>query len=168
MSPSTPGSTADRRIGIAGHRGLPPRTTELVRAGLHDILSSCSPGIVGVTCLADGADQLFARAVLSLGGRLEVVVPAERYLEGLPPDAQDGYGELMSVATHVERLPFVESTERAHMAGGQAVVDRSDLLVAVWDGAPARGLGGTADIVAYARERGVPVEVVWPHGASRD
>jgi hypothetical protein len=36
---------------------------------------------------------------------------------------------------------------------------------AVWDGQPSGGLGGTADVVAaYAREWGVPVEVVWPEG----
>jgi hypothetical protein len=30
----------------------------------------------------------------------------------------------------------------------------------LWDGQPARGHGGTADVVAYAREGGVPVKVV--------
>jgi hypothetical protein len=30
------------------------------------------------------------------------------------------------------------------------------------------GLGGIADVVAYARQRGVPVRVIWPEGASRD
>jgi hypothetical protein len=67
----------------------------------------------------------------------------------------------------VERLPFVESTEQAHLAAGQAVVDRSERLVAVWDGKPARGIGGTADIVSYARQKGVPVIVLWPEGAMR-
>jgi hypothetical protein len=62
----------------------------------------------------------------------------------------------------------VESTERAHLAAGQVVVDRSERLVAVWDGKPARGIGGTADIVSYARQKGVPVAVVWPEGAARE
>jgi hypothetical protein len=54
------------------------------------------------------------------------------------------------------------------MDGGRAVGDRSNVLVAVWDGQPARGLGGTADVVvAYARERGVLVQVIWPEGATR-
>ena len=48
------------------------------------------------------------------------------------------------------------------------VPDRSSVLVAVWDGQPSRGLGGTADVVAYARQRSVPVTVTWPEGASRD
>lgn len=161
-------STGPRRIGIVGHRGLPLSTAELVWSGLVDLLRAWSPGLTGVTCLADGADQLFARVVLSLGGQIEVIVPAERYREGLPRDAQDDYDHLISAASNVERLAFVESTEEAHMAAGRALVDRSELLVAVWDGAPARGFGGTADIVVYARQRGVPVEVVWPPGASRE
>lgn len=42
-----------------------------------------------------------------------------------------------------------------------------DELIAVWDGKPARGYGGTADVVAYAERTGVPVRVLWPEGASR-
>ena len=48
------------------------------------------------------------------------------------------------------------------------MVDRSERLVAVWDGKPARGIGGTADIVSYARQKGVPVVVLWPEGATRE
>ncbi len=53
------------------------------------------------------------------------------------------------------------------MAGGRAVADGCDLLLAVWDRKPAAGLGGTADVVAYARKRGTHVQVIWPEGASR-
>ncbi len=41
-------------------------------------------------------------------------------------------------------------------------------LFAVWDGQPARGYGGTADVVTRARDRGRPVRVIWPDGATRD
>jgi hypothetical protein len=47
------------------------------------------------------------------------------------------------------------------------VLGAVDAMVAVWDGAPAGGHGGTADVVDAARERGVPVTVVWPVGARR-
>jgi hypothetical protein len=46
-------------------------------------------------------------------------------------------------------------------------VDLSDLLIAVWDGKEAKGKGGTADIVRYARERDTEVVVLWPPGGSR-
>jgi hypothetical protein len=42
------------------------------------------------------------------------------------------------------------------MEGGKVVVDRAEVLIAVWDGLPARGLGGTADVVAYAGSAGCP------------
>jgi len=156
-------------IGITGHRGLPPRTQALITAVLRKELEPhAGAELVGVSCLAGGPDQLFARTVLHLGGTLEVVVPAEQYRDGLEPDEQQGYDELLAEAKHVERLPFIESTEQAHLAAGQAVADRSDRLVAVWDGKPARGIGGTADVVSYARHRGVPVIVLWPEGATRE
>jgi hypothetical protein len=40
------------------------------------------------------------------------------------------------------------------------VVDRADAVIALWDGEPSRGRGGTAEIVAYAKERGVPLVLV--------
>ena len=53
------------------------------------------------------------------------------------------------------------------MAAGRLLVERSDRLIAVWDGLPARGPGGTADVVAYARALSRPVTVLWPQGAHR-
>jgi hypothetical protein len=41
------------------------------------------------------------------------------------------------------------------------------VLLAVWDGTPSQGVGGTADVVAFAGERGVPTTVVWPPGSRR-
>jgi hypothetical protein len=163
-------STA-RLVGMTGHAGLPPPTVELVTAALRDTLGAYVPNLVGVTMLGPGADQLFARVVLSLGGTLHVVQPTtgSQYRDGFTdPDAQRGYDELYGQASHVQVLAHTESTEQAHMDGGKAVVDRSSVLVAVWDGQPSRGLGGTGDVVAYARQRGVPVTVVWPEGATRD
>jgi hypothetical protein len=65
-------------------------------------------------------------------------------------------------------LTVILGSIRDTSRGAIPEVDRSSVLVAVWDGQPARGLGGTADVVAYARQRGVPMEVIWPRGATRD
>lgn len=46
---------------------------------------------------------------------------------------------------------------RRYATIGQMLVRRADLLVALWDGEPPRGRGGTADVVAEARRSGVPV-----------
>jgi hypothetical protein len=53
------------------------------------------------------------------------------------------------------------SREEAYEKAGCYMVDRSDVVVALWDGESARGRGGTAAIVAYARDRDVPL--VWVH-----
>jgi hypothetical protein len=156
-------------VGMTGHQGLPRPTAQLVAAALRDKLAGYGPNVVGVTMLGPGADQLFARIVLDLGGSLHIVVPAAKYRNGFEDqDARQGYDELAAKASHVEQLEYAESTEHAHMEGGKRVVDRGDMLIAVWDGQPSRGLGGTADVVAYAKQQGVPVEVIWPEGATRD
>ncbi|MFC4531173.1 hypothetical protein [Sphaerisporangium dianthi] len=135
---------------------------------IRGILARHAPEVRGVSCLADGADQIFARAVLDLGGTLEAVVCSERYREDLPPDSQDGYDTLMGAAERVHRLRYVESTDEAHMEGGKLILDLAEELYAVWDGKPARGYGGTADVVAEARRRGIEVHVIWPEGARRE
>ena len=86
---------------------------------------------------------------------------------GFPDSAHGAYDSLLSKAAKVDRLDRIESTEQAHMEASSAMLARADRLFAVWDGKPARGYGGTADVVAEARQRGVPVTVIWPEGASR-
>ncbi|GAA3565791.1 hypothetical protein GCM10022222_57000 [Amycolatopsis ultiminotia] len=157
------------RIAITGHRGLPDASTRLVDAALRAALAENADGqLVGVSCIADGADTLFARAVLDAGGRLVVVVPARQYRDGLPADHHPVYDALIAHASDVIRLDHEESTSTAHMDASIRMLDGADRLMAVWDGQPARGYGGTADVVDAARQRGLPVTVVWPDGATRD
>ena len=157
------------RIAITGHRGLPAETERLVDRAIREQLAAHpSSDLIGVTNLADGADQLFAQTVLDAGGQLDAIIPAAKYRDGLPEGAHATYDALLSRATSVHRLDRIESTEDAHMEASKAMLDRADRLFAVWDGKPARGYGGTADVVAEARDRGIPVTVIWPEGASRD
>lgn len=157
------------RVGITGHRGLPDDVAEQVRQQLHAELEMLPrDGLVGVSCIADGPDAWFARAVLDLGGQLEVVVPAEKYRDGLPGWHHADYDALMTSATEIHGTGLAASDSQAHMAGSEVLVGLVDQLFAVWDGQPARGYGGTADVVAYAERTGVPVRVLWPDGATRD
>ncbi|MFI6347719.1 hypothetical protein [Streptomyces sp. NPDC050560] len=156
------------RLGITGHRGLPEVSADLVRAALREVVAeNASSDLVGVSCIADGPDTWFAQAVLAHGGQLDVVVPAQDYREGLPAEHHAAYDELLRQASEVHHTGLPESTSEAHMAGSEVLVGLADELVAVWDGQPARGYGGTADVVAYAERTGVPVRIIWPKGASR-
>ena len=156
------------RIAVSGHRGLNARTANLIDRAVREKLSRYPADVTGLSCLADGADQIFARAVIDLGGTLEVIIPAEEYRAGLPAEAHAEYDDLLTRAVSVHRLPFTESTSESHMAASKLMVDEADELYAVWDGKPARAYGGTADVVAYARDHDTPVEVIWPAGATRE
>ena len=115
------------RIAISGHRGLPGPTERLVDQALRAALAGRTPGVTGLSCLADGADQIFARAVTGHGGTLEVVVPAAGYRAGLLEDSHPGYDALLARAV-VRRLPFTASTPESHMAASRRMVDEADEL----------------------------------------
>jgi hypothetical protein len=155
------------RIGFTGHRGLPPRLDTAVAELITAHLAPHGHRLAGLSCLADGADTAFAEAVLAAGAQLEAVIPAARYREALPAEHHPAYDRLLARAAVVHALPHHASTAHAHTAAGRHLVDHSDQLLAVWDGEPARGPGGTADVVAYARSLSRPVHVLWPRGARR-
>jgi hypothetical protein len=147
------------RIGITGHQRLATDSAwDWVRRELAAIFSCNRGPLVGVSSLAAGADQVFADLVLKRGGSLEVILPFEDYAERFTDerDARE-FDRLLRVASRVETLQRDGSDEEAYMGAGQRVVATSDLLVAVWDGRPAAGLGGTADAVEYALRRGSPI-----------
>lgn len=158
------------RLAITGHRGLPADTARLVDAALRaEVARHAADGaLIGVSALADGADALFARAVLDLGGSLAAIVPAAKYRDGLPAEHHATYDALLADAAEVISLDHVESDSEAHMAASLRMLNESDHVLAVWDGHPARGYGGTADVVRAAREHGIPVTIVWPDGAARE
>jgi hypothetical protein len=158
------------RIGITGHSNLTTDTVPLVVNDIRAALAGHQPSeLVGVTCLARGADQVFARVVIDLGGTVEVVLPAADYRDRkVKPDNTADFDALIGKAATVHTMPFAESNREAYMAASEHVLSTVDALVAVWDGGPSGGHGGTADVVDAARERGLPVTVVWPDGAERD
>lgn len=162
--------TSLRRIGITGHSKLSATTVPLIADALHRTLAGLTDEpLVGVTCLARGADQLFARAVLDLGGSVEVVLPAHDYrARKVKPDNAADFDELLGLAMVVDTLPFPESDREAYMAASERVLGGVEAMIAVWDGGPSGGHGGTADVVEAARARGLPVTIVWPDGARRE
>lgn len=154
-------------IGCSGHQLVPDAARRFVRDGIAAVLTRADAPIVGLSSLAVGADQLFAELVLDAGGDLKVIVPSDEYESTFDADGRARYVALLAAAREVEKLTFPAPTEAAFLAAGRRIVDECELLIAVWDGLRARGVGGTADIVEYARRLGRPVEVVWPSGVAR-
>lgn len=157
------------RLAVTGHRGLSEATTALVSAALcAEIDKRANTDLIGLSCIADGADALFARTILDHGGALHVIVPAQMYREGLPASHHATYDALIAQAAKVIELDHVESDSESHMNASMRMIAEADELLAVWDGKTARGYGGTADVVDAARDRGLPVTIIWPPGAERD
>jgi hypothetical protein len=97
--------------------------------------------------------------------RLEVALPLapEDYLNDFASDAsKQQFTALLDRATHIWRAPASDSRDEAYERAGRHVVEQADAMIALWDGAPSRGRGGTAEIVAFARRRHVPLVIINP------
>jgi hypothetical protein len=151
------------RVGVTGHRAFVDDAVD-VAAAVDAVLDRYAPPgtVLEVrSSLAEGADRIVAeRALLRPASTLVAVLPVAR--DDYADDFTDigSFDDLLSRATAVELVHPQATREAAYEAAGRAVVDGSDVLVAVWDGEASRGQGGTAEIVAYARAKGIPVEVV--------
>lgn len=164
----TRGELLPARVACAGHRAYSQDVATWLRRELRILLGTqARRPLTGVTCLAEGADQLFAHTVLEVGGTLDVVVPAVDFRDHLPAEAKLEYDRLLARASSRYDLGEPAATPEAYAKGNLAMLDRAEALVAVWDGAPARGAGGTAEVVAAAQAQGKPVRVLWPEGARR-
>lgn len=160
-------------IAVTGHRVLAEQ--EKVEAGLDAVAARIGAAFPDepwtvLSALAEGGDRLVAERLLTRPGtRLVAVLPLPRddYLADFDADAsKEGFTTLLGRADEVVEIPPATSREAAYEAAGDAVLDHADVLVAVWDGQAAQGRGGTAAIVAEARERGLPL--AWVHAGNRE
>lgn len=159
-------------IGVIGHRVLAEE--DKLEAGLETAARRIAEAFPGeqwtvVCALAEGADRLVARSLLDRPGtRLAVVLPLRRAdyeTDFATSESRDEFRELLGLAEEVVEVPPQPSRDAAYEAGGREVLDRADVLVAVWDGQGAQGQGGTGALVAEARERGLPL--AWVHAGNR-
>jgi len=166
------------RVGVTGHRTLSNELAILsaVREALTRLkslvpTSTTTPvALVVVSALAEGADRLVAREALSENGAcLEVVLPMPEadYLTDFQSEAsRDEFRHLLRRASETSNPPpGFKTREEAYEWAGRQVVDRSDAVIGLWDGEPSRGRGGTAEVLAYAEDRGVPLVWVKTQGA---
>ena len=165
------------RIGVTGHRDvtLAPAMLTWLRGALDNAFSALKQRAVDtqsgtdrslqvISALAEGADRMVADAGLAHGAALVAVLPFRRavYLQDFAEEqSKQDFQKLLAAAAEVVELDGLTSSNEdrnaAYSAVGEAVVARSDLIFALWDGRPANGPGGTGEIVTYARHHGCPV-----------
>ena len=178
------------RVGVTGHRSLrhpdavAGRVSEILDSAIDRLFDEPAPrdsrvtpwAFTVVTALAEGADRLVAREVLRTPeSGIEVILPLARedYLEDFETgDSRREFDELCARATGERAIECMggsrsgmpergpDARGAAYLRAGRTVVERCDVLIALWDGTPARGTGGTGEIVAYAREVGRPIVIV--------
>ena len=106
----------------------------------------------GASCLARGADQIFASILLEYGIPYVAVLACENIRDTFHDAAgRAEFDQLWEKAEDIEIMPYLEASEEAFLAAGRRLVELSDCLFAVWDGGQSSGKGGTANIVAYAQ-----------------
>jgi hypothetical protein len=155
-------------VGVTGHQDLPSEAVDYIIHAMRRQLETIATPLLGWTSLAAGADQIFADLVLSIGGALHVVLPCDHYDTTFTRETdRHRYEAYLAAAQHVVTLGFPSPSEDAFLSAGHAIADGVDELLAVWDGLPPRGRGGTADVVAYAQRLGKSVTVIWPDGVRR-
>jgi hypothetical protein len=156
------------RVGVTGHQSIPPTAVNYITKQVREILASQAEPLVGLSSLARGADQVFADICLELGAELHAIIPSAEYGSTFKPTARLMYEGLLVAASEVHQLDFAKPTEEAFLAAGYYIAEHTDLLIAIWDGEPARGIGGTADVVAYAKSLSLETRIIWPRGVIRD
>ena len=152
-------------VGITGHRPhkLNPDGLGRIAAdigGVFDAIAAQNPGrtFVCVTSLAEGADTMAAGEALKRGWGLVAPLPfppdlyALDFAEGAP---RDTFRALLAKADHFVCRPDRSDDVAGYVAASAAMLDLSDQLVAVWDGAPTDAAGGAYDTLQQALKRGM-------------
>ncbi len=160
------------KIGVSGHRFLAD-TEALFRSvdrALDIIDAHFDRPYIVLSSLAEGADRMAANRAFAHweDARLVVSLPldVEDYLQDFKTrSSKADFLKLMARADSILQPPAAFAREDAYLAAGARVVELCDVLIAVWDGARAQGKGGTADIVAQAREKERPL--IWIHAGNR-
>lgn len=151
-------------VGFTGHRQLADSAgiERVLRATLSALQSEHGVQWLALSSVAAGSDMMFARTALSLGFGWEAVLPlpAVEFRKDFADEEWSDVETLLQDAEHVRVIGERIVREDAYLDAGMETVNHCDLLLAVWDGEPSRGRGGTAEIVAYARELHRPLIII--------
>lgn len=175
------------RLGVTGHtNGLRPEHLDLLSEqirrvrGLLRETEATPVGLTVVSALAEGADRVVAEQVFEEAAgrgeaaRLEAVLPfgKHRYAEkqGFAEESRAEFERWLAQATSVLELDLPWGQDVSYWAyevAGRHVVTRCDVLLALWNGQPGRGRGGTAATLLYAAEIAKPCIWIATAGEAR-
>lgn len=165
---------------------FPETKVGAVRLAIREILHEHAVGF-GFSSAANGSDILFLEELLERGGSARVVLPFPRedfarisvgteWQRRFDRALDDSRVEIETLQADVPSDPeaieesFHRCNEVVHDAAVQFAtrLNEEPILLAVWDGKPGDGLGGTADCVKLWRDEGRTVETITIGGGEGD
>lgn len=137
-------------LGITGHQKLENFDKNWIIKEIRSFVLKHSID-KGISCLAIGADQLFCEELINNKIDYDAIIPCENYLSTFKKKEDIlKFTSLLDLSKNVLTLNFEEPSEEAFYAAGKKILEYSTTIIAIWDGKPAKGLGGTGDIVKAA------------------
>jgi hypothetical protein len=153
------------RIGVIGHRFLAD-IPKLI-AGIDLALSRVAQAYPDetwsvVSSLAEGADRLVVQRILLIRPEARLIVPLPlpvlEYTQDFSSESsRKEFQGLMARAAEVIPPPRGKSHSEGYWLAGKTILERIDVLIALWDGQSSMGQGGTGKIVAMARQKKLPL-----------
>jgi hypothetical protein len=164
------------KVGFTGHRlnQLEPAQLPQVQYTIEETFRALrSVGIAAGTLrrpmlavgLAEGADRIAAYVALNNKCVMQAVIPYSipRYLRDFTSEVScSEFERLLSLAvskTYIdgETIDRLRGEFMGYAAAGSEIATHCDVLLAVWNGKPPKGPGGTAEVCALALSKGAPV-----------
>jgi len=163
------------RVGITGHRPnkLAGADTDLLQQRITLLLDrladlagrgrDAGTALRFTTALAAGADSLAADAAISSGYDLDLVLPfpqetyirSQEFNQAELETFQRLWTHAPDTTTRTELDVTADTGDAsAYVAVAQAILERSDVLLGVWNGQDGDGAGGTAEVLADAIAHG--------------
>ncbi len=172
-------------VGVTSHRDISPVEIEPIRQRVREFFAQLRHAfpdlpLVLLSSLAEGGDQLVAREALACGARLIAPLPLPRdlYLDDFEDANVRHTFEVLCSQAEVVLLPRLmdkprhvigspgAARDRQYATAGVYIASHCHVLLALWDGKDAGGLGGTAQIVDY-HLTGTPPGLIVRHPHTR-
>lgn len=153
-------------VGVTGHRNVDMRDRRIGDLVTREIRRLSrrhgNAPLLVLSGLAEGADRMVVDAARASGGAHIAVLPLPDAMyarDFSTAQSRGDYARLRSSARRVISAPLLASRHAVAKDGeprnhqyawiGAFIAKRADVLIALWDGAPARGTGGTAQVVDW-------------------
>jgi hypothetical protein len=153
-------------VGFSGHRVLENSdgVARAIAAELEALRRDASGEWIALSSVAEGSDQVFIEEARKLGVAWHAILPLPRseFAKDFSAEQWAKVERLIAHAEHVRIITENGTREDAYLDCGMETANGADVLLAVWNGEPARGRGGTADVVRYAKSLRKPIIIIDP------